>query len=101
MASSKIEVDDEFEEQTEDELDAVLEDEAEELGENEEIEDLDDDLEDDLDDDLDDETVNELKAVDEALSQKEQSARSLAIRRALEERAEAKRLHDDLDYLDD
>lgn len=76
-----------------------LDSDDEELGEDEEIEDLDDD---DLDDDdLDDETRNELRAVDEALSQKEQNARSLAIRRALEERAEARRLHDDLDYLDD
>ena len=47
-----------------------------ELGEDEEIEDLDDEL----DDDLDDETASELKAVDEALSQKEQNAKSLAIR---------------------
>ena len=87
-------VDEEIEESA-DEFDS----DEEELGEDEEIEDLDDE---DLDEeDLDDETRNELKAVDEALSQKEQNARSLAIRRALEERAEAKRLHDDLDYLDD
>ncbi|MEM8767412.1 MAG: hypothetical protein AAGE43_08220 [Pseudomonadota bacterium] len=87
-------VEEEFEEETEDGLDA---DDAEELGEDEEME----DLEDELDDDLDDETASEMKAVDEALSPKEQSARSLAIRRALEQRAEEKRLHDDLDYLDD
>ena len=88
-------VDDEFEELTEDELDA---EDDEELGEDEEMEDLDSD--DELDD-LDDETRDELKVVDEALSQKEQNARSLAIRRALEQRMEEKQMHDDLDYLDD
>lgn len=87
-------VDEEFEDQIDDELEV---DDAEELGEDEEIEDLEDD---DLDD-LDEETRSELRAVDEALSQKEQNARSLAIRRALEERMERRRLHDDLDYLDD
>ncbi len=34
------------------------------------------------------------------LSSKEQSARSLAIRRAIEERLEDRQLHEDLDYLD-
>jgi len=72
---------------------------AEELGDDDAIEDLDGD-DDDLDD-LDEETRNELKAVEDALSQKEQNARSLAIRRAIEERLEERRLHDDLDYLDD
>ena len=56
--------------------------------------------EDELDDDLDEETAEELKAVDDVLSQKEQNARSLAIRRALEQRMEEKKLTDDLDYLD-
>lgn len=97
MASSKSEVDDEFEDQIEGEVDSELDSDEQELGEDEAIEDLDDEL----DEDLDDETASELKAVDEVLSQKEQNAKSLAIRRALEERAEEKRLHDDLDYLDD
>ena len=92
-------LDDEFEE--DDGLDEDLEDEdSAELAEDEEIEDL-DDLEDDVElDDLDDETRDELKVVEEALSQKEQNARSLAIRRAIEQRMERKRLEDDLDYLD-
>lgn len=42
----------------------------------------------------------DLKVVDEALSHKDQGARALAIRRAIEERLEAKRLSQDLDYLD-
>ena len=87
-------VDEEFEDLADDELDT----DDEELGEDEEMDDLDDD---DEIDDLDDETRDELKAVDEALSQKEQNARSLAIRRALEQRMEDRRMHDDLDYLDD
>jgi len=97
VASSKNEVDEEFADQTEDELDAELESEEQELGEDEEIEDLDDEL----GEELDDETASELKVVDEALSQKELNAKSLAIRRALEQRVEERRLHDDLDYLDD
>lgn len=47
-----------------------------------------------------DETDIDLKVVDEVLSQKDQNARALAIRRAIEERLEAKRLSRDLDYLD-
>jgi len=96
--TSMSDVEEEFKDQTDDELDA---DESEELGEDEEIEDLDDD--DELDD-LDDESRNELKVVEEVLSQKELNARSLAIRRAIEKRMDDKRLHedlDDLDYLDD
>ena len=92
-------IDEEFEDSVDD-----FDSDEEELGEDEEIEDLDDDDldDDDLDDDdLDDETRSELKAAEEALSQKEQNARALAIRRALEERAENRRMHDDLDYLDD
>lgn len=38
--------------------------------------------------------------VEEPLSSKEQSARQLEIRRAIEERREAKRMNEDLDYLD-
>ena len=56
------------------------------------------DLDDELPDDLDDEETN-IDAVVE-LSSKEQSARSLEIRRALEERNEQRRLSEDLDYLD-
>ena len=92
-------IDEEFEDSGDD-----FDSDEEELGEDEEIEDLDDDDldDDDLDDDdLDDETRSELKAAEDALSQKEQNARALAIRRALEERAENRRMHDDLDYLDD
>jgi len=47
-----------------------------------------------------DDADEDLKAVDEALSHKDQNARALAIRRAIEERLEAKRLSQDLDYLD-
>ena len=47
-----------------------------------------------------DDSDEDLKAVDEALSHKDQNARALAIRRAIEERLEAKRLSQDLDYLD-
>lgn len=56
----------------------------------------------DLDDEFteSDDSDEDLKAVDEALSHKDQNARALAIRRAIEERLEAKRLSKDLDYLD-
>jgi hypothetical protein len=47
-----------------------------------------------------DEVDEDLKAVDEALSHKDQNARALAVRRAIEERLEAKRMSRDLDYLD-
>ena len=47
-----------------------------------------------------DETDLDLKVVDEVLSHKDQNARALAIRRAIEERLESKRLSRDLDYLD-
>jgi hypothetical protein len=46
------------------------------------------------------EVDEDLKAVDEALSHKDQNARALAVRRAIEERLEAKRMSRDLDYLD-
>jgi hypothetical protein len=54
---------------------------------------------DDVLDDYDDADID-LKVVDEALTQKDQNARALAIRRAIEERLESKRLSRDLDYLD-
>ena len=47
-----------------------------------------------------DESDEDLKVVDEVLSHKDQNARALAIRRAIEERLEARRLSRDLDYLD-
>lgn len=66
-----------------------------------------DDVEDEYAEELDDDEStgfqdedDELQAVDEALSHKDQNARALAIRRAIEERLEAKRLSQDLDYLD-
>lgn len=102
--ASMSDVEKDFEEQAEDALDA---DEAEPVDEDVDIVDLADDeivdLEDDdeIDDDPDDETRSELTEVVEVLSQKEQNARTLAIRRALELRADERRLHDDLDYLDD
>ena len=62
-----------------------------------------DDLDDEESDDFTDdgfESDEDLKVVDEVLSHKDQNARALAIRRAIEERLEAKRLSRDLDYLD-
>jgi hypothetical protein len=49
-------------------------------------------------DEFDDGDVD-LKVVDEVLSHKDQNARALAIRRAIEERLESRRLSRDLDYL--
>ncbi len=66
-------------------------------------EEFDEELEDEADtDDFSDdyEADEDLKVADEVLSHKDQSARALAIRRAIEERLEAKRLSKDLDYLD-
>lgn len=65
-----------------------------------------DELDEEESDDFDDaeagydETDEDLKVVDEVLSHKDQNARALAIRRAIEERLEARRLSRDLDYLD-
>ena len=50
-------------------------------------------------DELEDEDGVDIDSVVELTSQ-EQNARSLEIRRALEERREEKKLHEDLDYLD-
>jgi len=97
LMASMSDVEEELGDQSDPELDV---DESEELGEDEEIEDLDDDGVNDVDED----TRKELKVVEEVLSQKEQNARSLAIRRAIEQRMEDRQLHndvDDLDYLDD
>lgn len=88
----------ELDEDNEDKTDENLDDEeSAELGEDEEIEDLDDD--EDLGE-LDDDTRDELKVADEVLSQKELNARALAIRRAIEKRAEDKQLDEDLNFLD-
>jgi hypothetical protein len=80
----------------EDDLDPeAAEDEFE--SEDEEVSaELEADFEGDLDGDGDEEDI---EAVVE-LSAKEQSARSLEIRRALEERMERRQLQDDVDYLD-
>jgi hypothetical protein len=68
---------------------------TEEAGEGEFGEAIGDDVLDEYD-----EADVDLKVVDEVLSHKDQNARALAIRRAIEERLEAKRLSRDLDYLD-
>lgn len=74
-----------------------LEDE-EELGEDEEIDADEIGLEDGAD--FDEDSSNELRVVEEELSQKELNARTLAIRRAIEQRNDQKRLDEDLDYFD-
>jgi hypothetical protein len=74
-----------------------LDDEDGELDDESETIDLED--AEDLDA-IDDETEGELRAVEEELSPREQNARSLAIRRAIEHRMEQKRLDEDLDYFD-
>ncbi len=69
----------------------------------EETEELEEEYADELDEESIgdfEETDEDLKVVDEALSHKDSNARALAIRRAIEERMEAKRLSKDLDYLD-
>ena len=69
-------------------------------------EDVDEDYEPELEDDALDEFIgdgedsDELTLADEELSPKEQNARSLAIRRAIEQRMDQKKLDEDLDYLD-
>jgi len=56
-----------------------------------------DEFEDDAD--VDDDGDDDIDAVVE-LTSKEQSARSLEIRRAIEERLAERRFHEDIDYLD-
>ena len=68
---------------------------ADEASEDAEVEGFD---EGDVEEEGDDEGVNIDEVVE--LSSKEQSARSLEIRRAIEERMEEKQMHEDLDYLD-
>lgn len=89
-------LDDENNGETEGEEDLESTDEAQESLEAEE--DFDDEIGESSDDY--DEGDEDLKVVDEALSHRDQNARALAIRRAIEERLEAKRLSQDLDYLD-
>ncbi len=76
-------------------LDQELEDEDEE-------EVVDEDYVAPLEDDdfISDDDSEEQVLADEALSPKEQDARSLAIRRAIEQRQERQKLDEDLDYLD-
>ena len=95
----------------EDEIDDLDSEESVEQGDD--IEDT-DDLEeegygaslgnDDIDDDeidvYEEDADEDLKVADEALNHKDQNARALAIRRAIEERQEAKKISKDLDYLD-
>lgn len=72
------------------------EQDAEELGEDEAIDTSDFEA---AIEDLDDPAPG-FVAADEELSQKEQNARSLAARRAIEQRMEQKQLDEDLNYLD-
>ncbi len=74
-----------------------------EQDEEDEEEIVDEDYEAPLEDDdfiSDDDDSEEQVLAEEALSPKEQDARSLAIRRAIERRQEQKKLDEDLDYLD-
>jgi hypothetical protein len=89
---------DPVEEETETATDGAADEEestAEEAAEGEFGETIGDDVLDEYD-----ESDADLKVVDEVLSHKDQNARALAIRRAIEERLETKRLSRDLDYLD-
>ena len=54
-----------------------------------------DEFESDAEDGVDDDIENAVE-----ISSKEQNARSLEIRRAIEERMEERQMHEDLDYLD-
>lgn len=73
--------------------------EADDLG-GEEEEGYDASLGDDDIDAYEDDADEDLKLVDEVLNHKDENARALAIRRAIEERQEARRISKDLDYLD-
>ncbi|MCZ6644132.1 MAG: hypothetical protein O7F71_21365 [Gammaproteobacteria bacterium] len=77
------------------------EEESEEGEDQEEI--VDENYETPLEDDdfiADEEDSDAQLVADEVLTPKEQDARSLAIRRAIEQRMEQKKLDEDLDYLD-
>lgn len=81
-----------------------IEDTDSELEDSVDDDDAEEDLElddgEDIDEDLEDEEAGDLRALEEDLSQRDQNARSLAIRRAIEQRMEERRLSEDLDYLD-
>ncbi len=70
--------------------------------EEEEDEIVDEDYEAPLEDDdfISDDDSEEMVLAEQELSPKEQDARTLAIRRAIEQRMEQKKLDEDLDYLD-
>lgn len=94
-------LDDEQDEEKREEGDEATESAEDESGDLEGAfeEELDEEDADGFSDDAFD-SDEDLKVVDEVLSHKDQNARALAIRRAIEERLEAKRLSKDLDYLD-
>ena len=75
----------------------AIEDEEDEFSESDSDAELSDDL-----DEFDGVEGEEDEAIEvvEALSAKEQNARSLEVRRAIEERMDQRRLDQDLDYLD-
>jgi len=73
----------------------ALEEDVDSADDDEEFEES---IEDDIDD-FDDED-SDVKSLDGNLPQRDQNARALAIRRAIEQRMEQKRLARDLDYLD-
>ena len=79
--------------------DELEEDEdVEELGEDEEIDA--DEFDGDLDEEEGGDYESESPVAEVELSPKEQNARSLAVRKAIERRMERKQLDEDLDYLD-
>ncbi|MEZ5557481.1 MAG: hypothetical protein R3E86_02935 [Pseudomonadales bacterium] len=86
-----IGAEDEADEGTEAAAESDTEEESEEAGFGAAIADEESDF---------DEIDEDLRAADEALNNRDQNARALAIRRAIEERLEAKRMSHDLDYLD-
>ena len=92
---------------TDENAEVSAEADGEDSGEAEQTEDAEaleeEDYDDSLDDDIDEygeDTDDDLKLADEILNHKDENAKALAIRRAIEERQEAKRISRDLDYLD-
>ena len=86
-------------------LDQRDEDDAEESEDSDldsEKEPTDEDFETPIEDDdfISEDDSEEMVLPEEELTPKEQDARSLAIRRAIEQRMEQKKLDEDLDYLD-
>ena len=92
MTTSDDRLDDELEGGEEDTAEA--EDEFADADEELPASDL-DEFESDAEDGVDDDIENAVE-----ISSKEQNARSLEIRRAIEERMEERQMHEDLDYLD-